>query len=75
MLPSPSLALLVRVIVAGALKRAPFAGFKRLTTGGSLTIMLTGFDVVVTPELSVTTAVRAYLPEGALLHVTRRRNE
>ena len=56
-------------MVAGALNSAPFAGFKRLTTGGSLTIMLTGVEVVVTPELSVATAVKAYLPEGALFHV------
>jgi hypothetical protein len=37
--------------------------------GGGMTMTLTGSDFVESPTLSVATAVRIFVPIGALLHV------
>ena len=59
MLPSASVALAVRLIVAGALKDAPLAGLVKLALGAPLavTVMLTGLEVVVASVLSQALAV------------------
>jgi hypothetical protein len=59
MLPSPSEALDVIVMLAGAVKVAPLLGVVMLTVGGAFTVMFTGAEVVVAPRLSVARAVSA----------------
>ena len=59
MVPTPTLALALRAMLAGALKIVPVVGEVMLTVGvGLLTVTATEPDVVVPPLSSVAFAVR-----------------
>jgi hypothetical protein len=67
--------LIRRSVARDSAERVPIPG--SLRTGQShgvcfafLTVMLTAVEVAVAPLLSVATAVREYVPAGALAHAT-----
>jgi hypothetical protein len=71
--PSLSLALAVIAMVAGAVNAALLAGLVIDTAGGlfdgAVTVTFAADDIVVSPSLSVATALRLYEPAGTPDHV------
>ncbi len=68
-LPSGSEALACKVTLPGAATTVSLAGFVRATDGTALTVMLTGAEVAVIPDPSVTTTVKMCGPFGTLFQM------
>ena len=70
--PSVSLAVAASAIGAPSAKLAPLAGALSATLGGrlgALTLTVTALEVVRAPSSSMATAVRAWVPAGAVVQV------
>ena len=70
--PSESLAVAAKEIVAGSRYDAPLAGAVSVTVGDALgcTVTLIGAEVVVALRSSVATAVSDHVPAGMFVHGT-----
>ena len=66
--PSESWAVAEIETLDDTVEDEPSTGLKIVTTGLVVTVIFTGFELVTTPELSVTRALKVYEPAETLFH-------